>query len=59
MKYYVCRRIRLLTYLQDKGFQYIKCEQDKWNPKYNIWLFRDCDEIREAIEEYYNQIKER
>ena len=57
MKYYVCRRIRLLTFLQEKGFNYIKMEQDKYNPKYNIWLFKDCQEIRDAVEEYYKDIK--
>ena len=56
MKYYVCRRIRILTFLLERGFQYIKMEQDKYNPNYNIWLFRDCDEIRAAVEEYYNNI---
>lgn len=56
MKYYVCRRLRLLTFLQDKGFQYLIMEKDKYNPKYNIWLFKDCKEIRDAIEEYYSKI---
>lgn len=54
MKYYVCRRIRLLTFLQEKGFQYIMMEKDKYNPNYNIWLFKDSQMLRDAIEEYYS-----
>lgn len=56
MKYYVCRRIRLLSFLQEKGFQYLIMEKDKYNPNYNIWLFKDTPELRIAIEEYYSQI---
>ena len=55
MKYYVCRRIRLLTFLQDKGFQYIMMEKDKYNPSYNIWLFKDSQMLRDAVEEYYSK----
>jgi len=54
MKLYVCRRIRLLSYLQGKGFNFIKTEPDKNNPKYTVWLFVETDDLRSAVEEYYN-----
>ncbi len=57
MKYYICRRIKLLTFLQNKGFQYIMHEPDKYNPKYTIWLFEDTEEIRKAVDEYYENTK--
>ena len=56
MKLYVCRRIRLLGYLQEKGFNFIKTEVDKTNPKYNVWIFIETDALRSAIEEYYSEI---
>lgn len=57
MKFYVCKRIRLLNYLQNNGFNYIKTEQDKNNPNYLVWIFIDSKKLRSTIEEYYNQIK--
>ena len=57
MKLYVCKRIRLLGYLQNKGFQFIKTEVDRTNPKYNVWVFIETPELREAIEEYYSEIQ--
>lgn len=56
MKLYVCKRIRLLGFLQSKGFQFIKTEQDRNNPNYNVWVFIETPELREAIEEYYSEI---
>lgn len=57
MKLYVCKRIRLLGYLQNKGFQFIKTEVDRTNPKYNVWVFIETPELREAVEEYYSEIQ--
>lgn len=54
MKYYVCKKIRLLTFLQSKGFNFIKTEQDKNNDKYIVWIFIETPELRDAIEEYYS-----
>ena len=55
---YICRRLRLLTFLQKKGFNYIASMEDKHNPKYFVWLFVDTPELREAIEDYYDQVPE-
>lgn len=56
MKFYVCRRIRLLNYLQQKGFNFIKTETDKMNPNYLVWIFFDSEKLRNTIEEYYSLI---
>lgn len=53
---YVCRKLRLLIFLQNKGFNYIASMEDKYNPKYFVWLFVDTPELREAIEDYYDQV---
>lgn len=54
---YVCRRMKLCSFLLKKGFQYEKVVQDKYNPNYNCWLFVSSPELRNAIEEYYSEIK--
>lgn len=50
---YFCRRIRLCSYLLDRGFNFIKTEPDVNNPKYKIWLFKKTPELLEVVEEYY------
>lgn len=54
MKYYVCKKMRLLTFLQQKGFKLIKAQSDRENPLYVVWIFEDTPELRSAIEEYYS-----
>lgn len=54
MKFYVCKRMRLLNYLMDKGFNFIKTQRDRRNPHYIVWIFKDSPELRECVEEYYN-----
>ena len=54
---YVCRRMKLCGYLLKHGFNYTKIVQDKFNPRYNCWLFESTPELRNAIEDYYSEIK--
>ena len=54
---YVCRRMKLCSFLLKKGFKYIKIIKDRNNPKYNCWLFENSPELKIAVEEYYDQIK--
>lgn len=53
---YVCRKIRLCSYLLKKGFRYEKEDIDVKNPSRKVWLFESSSELREAIEEYYSLI---
>lgn len=55
MKFYVCRRIRLLSYLLDRGFNFIETRQDRNNPKYKVWIFIDTPDLEKAIKDYYSQ----
>ena len=52
---YVCRRMKLCSFLLSKGFKYEKTEKDKFNDKYTVWIFQSSPELRLAIEEYYAQ----
>lgn len=52
---YVCRRMKLCSFLLSKGFKYEKVEPDKFNEKYSVWIFKSTPELRLAIEEYYAQ----
>lgn len=53
---YFCKRLRLLIFLEKKGFKYIHVIKDKKNPNYSIWLFEDSEELRKAVEEYYSTV---
>lgn len=51
---YVCRKLRLCTYLLKHGFEYVREAEDRDNPKYKIWLFVNTPELHIAIEDYYS-----
>lgn len=53
---YLCRRI-IVWILIKKGIYYEKIIADKYNPRYNCWLFKNTPELKNAVEEYYAQIK--
>ena len=36
---YTCKRMRLLTFLMDKGFMPFVTLPDKDNPSYRVWKF--------------------
>lgn len=54
---YLCRRMKLCGFLLKKGFKYEKIVPDKYKPNYNCWLFPMSPELKNAIEEYYSEIK--
>ena len=52
---YVCKKLRLCVFLMQKGFTYLEEREDKFNPKFKVWIFEQSPELRVAIEEYYNR----
>ena len=53
---YICRRLRLLTFLQARGFQFISTMKDKDNPNFTVWMFVKTPELMEAVEDYYSTV---
>lgn len=51
-KYYICKRLRLLEFLKDKGFLPLRTEPDIKNPKYSVWIFENSPELLDNIDEY-------
>lgn len=52
---YVCKRLRLLSYLVDLGFNEYTIIPDPTSTKgYNWWLFIKTPELEEAIARYFN-----
>lgn len=56
IKTYVCRKIRLCTYLLEKGFEYMEEKPDVFKPNRKVWIFEETPSLRNAIEEYYSLI---
>ena len=54
-KYYVCKKIRLMVFLQKKGFNFIKIQEDRNDHDRVVWIFIETPELRDAIEEYYSR----
>lgn len=51
---YVCRRLRLLNHLRNRGFLPYMTQPDIRNPRFNVWLYEETPELRNAIEDYYH-----
>lgn len=47
--------MKLAGYLMQRGFRPIRNAPDRKNPNYDIYLFRDSDMIRDAIDKFYMQ----
>lgn len=55
---YVCRKIRLCSFLLQKGFQYESERADRKDVNRKVWLFKSTPELYNAVEEYYSLIKD-
>lgn len=56
-KYYICKRLRLLEYLQNQGFEPVKTIPDATNPKYKWWLFEKNEKFEIKLQEYFTNLK--
>ena len=52
-KFYVVKRIRLYTYLNELGFKMVQVKPDERNPKYYVWVFNYTEELQNAIDNFY------
>lgn len=62
MKYgekYICKRYRLLSFLKAKGFLPEATLPDKDNPKFNVWIYSNSEELEAAVAEYLEQARNR
>ena len=57
MKTYVCKRLRLYTYLKGKGFSPIATIPDRENEKFFVWIFENDSKFGDALNEYFSQFK--
>ena len=55
-EYYYCTRLRVLDFLQKKGFEFVGTAPYVKNPKYTCWLFPRTPEVLAAVDEYYSTV---
>jgi hypothetical protein len=53
--FYTVKRLRLLEYLMNLGFEPYKTIPDADNPKYKWWLFENSAELEGAINAYFGK----
>lgn len=53
---YVCRKIRLYSYLTELGFKPYRVVPDMYDSDRLVWLYEDTEEIRDAVESYYSEL---
>jgi hypothetical protein len=51
--YYTCKRLRLLTFLKDRGFTPFATIPEPTNIKFNWWLFDNTPELQSCLNEYF------
>lgn len=49
---FVAKTMRIMTYLSSKGFKLLRTQPDRNNPKFDVFLFKDSEELRKAMLEY-------
>ena len=57
MGIYVVKTMRLAVYLINEGFEKLREQPDRNNPKFNVFLFQDSIELRSALERYKNRVR--
>lgn len=59
MSLYVCRRIKLYSFLTEHNFKPKYIQPDKYDPDRLIWLYEETDDLKRAVSFYYEQMNER
>ena len=54
-KYYTIFSQKLMSELVAKGFVLVNMRQDEKGSGRNVFYFRNCPELRQAVEEYRNK----
>ena len=54
MTYFKCFSAKLANYLKKQGFYIIGTEANMKKPQYDVFLFEDTKELREAVSKYCN-----
>lgn len=44
--------MKMATYLRKLGFQIENVEVNPYKPEFNMWIFQDTPELREAMRNY-------
>lgn len=52
-EFYTCKRLKLLKFLLDRGFEPYETIPDPSNWHYNWWQFKNSPELELAIDEYF------
>ena len=55
-EYYICKRLRLLEYLLDKGYEPIRSIPDPDNWKLKNWIFKNSEQLTNDINDYFNNL---
>lgn len=51
-KFYVVRGLGMANYLAKKGFDIKKVEDNVYDRRFKVFLFEDCYELRQAMDNY-------
>ena len=54
---YVIRTQKLAKYLMDKGFELVRTDVNRENPKFNVFLFHDTPILRATVKQYKKMLR--
>jgi len=52
---YVCRKIKLHSYLLENGFKPYSSRPDKYDNERLVWLYKKSEKLSNTIEKYYKE----
>lgn len=56
-EYYTCKRLRLLQFLMERGFEPETSMPDPNNLKYKWFKFQNSPELEDTLDEWFSQYK--
>lgn len=56
-EFYTVKRMRLLEYLLNRGFEPVATVPDPTNYKFKWWQFKNSKELEECIKVYFENLK--
>lgn len=52
---YICKKLRIKTFLESRGFKCVSSMPDRNNPQYSVFMFDKTQALMDCVNEYYSQ----
>lgn len=57
-KFFVCKHVRMMLFLRERGFEPVDIAPDRNNNHYVVWVYIITQEFKDALDEWLVHMKE-